>query len=95
MKALKMAKLIITIKAMPESQDSNLEELSKKIKDEITSYGGNVTQEETEPVAFGLKAIKITFALDESKGMEELEKKFKEIKEASSIEVINVGRALG
>lgn len=90
-----MAKVIITIKAMPKNPETNIKELSKEIKNRIVSYGGMTNREVVEAVAFGLKAIKITFVLDESKGMEELERRFKEIKEASSIEVINISRALG
>jgi len=90
-----MARVIITIKVMPASLETNLEEITEKVKEEITAYGGEVGKEETEPVAFGLNAKKIIFILDESKGVEELEKKLLGIKGVSSADIIDVRRQFG
>lgn len=90
-----MANVIITIRIMPESTNTDLKKISQKVKNEILVYGGEIGKEETEPVAFGLKSLKIIFILDESKGIEELENKFKKIKNVSSIKIIDVRRAIG
>ena len=80
---------------MPESLETNLEEVAERVKEEIIAYGGEIGKEETEPVAFGLKAKKIIFILDESKGVEELEKKLLNIKGVSSADIIDVRRQFG
>lgn len=80
---------------MPEALETNLEEVAEKVKEEITAYGGEVGKEETEPVAFGLKAKKIIFILDESKGIEDLEKKLLKIEGVGSADIIDVRRQFG
>jgi len=92
-----MTNIIITLKIMPDSPEVNLEELEKSAVDEIKAFCGETeVKKEIEPVAFGLKALKITFVMDEAKGStEELEKKIGEIEGVSSVEVIDVRRAIG
>ena len=92
-----MANSIITIKVMPANPEVNLEELEVKVKEAIVnSAGEGETKTEIEPVAFGLKALKIIFVVDESKGgTDNLEKEVSEIEGVNSIEVVDVRRALG
>jgi len=64
-----MANAVVTIKIMPESPEVDLKTLEKKAKEEIKKFTGeSETKTEIEPVAFGLKAIKIIFVVDEKKG---------------------------
>ena len=92
-----MADVIITLKIMPENPEVNLEELEVKINEEIKSFCGETqTKTEIEPVAFGLKALKIIFVMDESKGAtDELEKKISKLQSVNSVDVVDVRRALG
>ena len=92
-----MANSVITIKVMPNSPEVNLDELQVKVKEAIVNYAGEgETKDEVEPVAFGLKALKIIFVVDEAKGgTDNLEKEISEIEGVNSIEVIDVRRALG
>lgn len=92
-----MANVIITFKVMPESPDVNLEELYTKIEPLIKKFTGEEEfRKEEEPVAFGLKALKITFVMDENKGStEELEKQIAEVDGVNSVDVIDVRRAVG
>ncbi len=92
-----MASIIITIRVMPGSPDVDLNELENKVMKEIKKFTGETeTKNEIEPVAFGLKALKITFVMDENKGStEKLENNISKIKGVNSVEVIDVRRAIG
>lgn len=92
-----MAVVVITIKIMPESPETDLQSLAEEAKARILRYAGKTEYKvEEEPVAFGLKAVKITFTADESKGStEELEKSINDIESVNSCEVVDVRRAIG
>jgi len=92
-----MAQIVATIKIMPESPESDLSLLQKKAEEEIKKFVGNLEiKTEQEPIAFGLKALKIIFVMDESKGSTEtLEENIKKIDGVNSVEVIDVRRAIG
>lgn len=92
-----MANVIITIKIMPESPEIDLAALEGQVKNVISGIvGESETKSELEPVAFGLKALKIIFVMDESKGStDEMENKIKEIQGVNSVEVVDVRRAIG
>lgn len=91
-----MADVIITMRIMPKSPDTNLDSVSEKATQEIANFGGEVGKKETVPIAFGLKALDLTFVMDESKGStEELENKIKESEGVNSVEVTDVRRAIG
>ena len=92
-----MAQVVITLKIMPESPETNLKLIESKAKKEIKKFSNSEqTKTEIEPIAFGLKAVKIMFVMDEAKGStEELENKIKEIEGVNSVEVVDVRRAVG
>ena len=92
-----MATVIITLKIMPKSPETDLIKVEKEAKKLITDFAGKTeTKTEQEPIAFGLKALKIIFVMDESKGAtDELEKKISELKDVNSVEVTDVRRAIG
>ena len=92
-----MAKAVITLKIMPESPDANLKELEKKALDEINKFAGKTeTKIEQEPVAFGLKALKIIFVMDEKQGSPDpVAEKIAQIEGVNSAEIVDVRRAIG
>lgn len=92
-----MANVIITMKIMPESPEEDLAKIEEAAKEKIAEFAGEgETRTEEEPIAFGLKALKILFVSDESKGStEELEKIVGKIKGVQSVEVVDVRRAIG
>ena len=92
-----MANVIITLKIMPESPDVNLEELYSKVEPLIKDFTGEEEfRKEEEPIAFGIKALKIIFVMDENKGStENMEKKIADVKGVNSVDVIDVRRAVG
>jgi len=91
-----MADVIITLKIMPDSPDTNLEAVKEQASKMIKEFGGEVGKDEIEPVAFGLKALKLFFVMDESKGSTEtLEEQVSNIEGVNSVEVTDVRRAIG
>ena len=92
-----MAKAIITLKIMPKSPTIDLDKLALEAEKKITVFAGaGERKQEIEPVAFGLKALKITFVMDEAKGSTEpLEKEIIKVKGVNSVEVTDVRRAIG
>ena len=91
-----MAKVVVTIEIMPADPGVNLEKLQKEAEQKIKEFGGDVGKVEVQPVAFGLKLIKIMFIMDESKGSTDpLENKIGELQGISSAKVSDVRRTLG
>ena len=92
-----MAKVVVTLKIMPKSPEIDLNALEEKAKEEIKNfYGESETKTEIEPVAFGLKALKIIFVMDESKGSPDpLAEKVSSLEDVNSAEITDVRRAIG
>ena len=86
----------MTYKVMPESVEIDLNNFEDEIKGKVISFGGEVIKVEAEEIAFGLKALKVIFSLDESKGdTEDLENDLKELHYVQSVEVVDVRRQIG
>jgi len=92
-----MANVIATIKIMPSSPNDDLASIETVAKAEIASFAGEGdTKTEIEPVAFGLKSLKITFVMDENLGSPDVvSEKINSMENVNSAEVIDVRRALG
>ena len=89
-----MGKVVITIKIMPESPDVDLKHLQVHIDAAIKDYCGHPSdKQEIEPVAFGLKALKLMFIADENLGgTEPLEKEIAKIAGVNSVDVVGLDR---
>jgi len=94
---IKMASVIITLKIMPISVEADLKVIEDSAKKIISDFSGESEfKSEIEPIAFGLKALKLTFVMDESKGStEDLEKKISELENVNSVECVDVRRTVG
>lgn len=95
-----MAVVVVTIRIMPENPETNLEEIKKEVQMIIKEFTGREDPQdqktEVEPIAFGLKALKIIFTMDEEKGSpDQLEDKIKKVAGVQNFEVIDVRRAIG
>lgn len=92
-----MANVIVTLNIMPESPDIDLDKISENSLKHIKEFAGDRdTKIELEPIAFGIKALKILFVMDEKKGStEDLEESIRSIKGVQSVEVTDVRRAIG
>lgn len=81
---------------MPEDTDTDLKLIRSKAEKISKDFGAELLdKDQIEPVAFGLKALKLMFLLDESKGSEELSDKLASIEGVSSAEVVDMRRAVG
>lgn len=91
-----MAKMVITLKIMPESPDTDLDALEKKATELITKFSGEVGKKVVEPVAFGLKSLSLIFVLDENvDSTDPLEAQINELDGVSSVEITDMRRAVG
>ena len=84
-----MTNVVITLKVMPESLDVDLKQLQDKVKKEIIKFTKNKEiKMEIELVAFGLKALKLIFVMDEELGsIEELENKISKLSGVNSVKL--------
>lgn len=81
---------------MPEDTDTDLNKIRSKAEKISKDFEAELLdKDQIEPIAFGLKALKLMFLLDESKGSEELAEKLSSIEGVSSAEVIDMRRAVG
>lgn len=93
-----MATCVVTIKIMPESPDVDLEGVQRIAEGKIDAFTGESAEKriEIQPVAFGLKALKLTFVMDEAIGSTEpLEQELAGIDGVNSVDVVDVRRAIG
>ena len=91
-----MADVVITLRIMPESPETDLKAIEKKAKTFISKYGGEVGKVNVEPIAFGLKALDLIFVSNEDLGStDKLEQNVASIEGVSSVEVTDVRRAIG
>ena len=91
-----MAKVIIEMKIMPVSPETDLSKLLGLVDKEVTASGAKLHKHDIQPVAFGLKALIITITADEDKGSTDaLEEKISALNHVESVMVTAVSRALG
>lgn len=90
-----MGIVAVKMKFMPESPDTDLEEIKKDINKIIESAGGQNCSFEEEHIAFGLKAIIAFFAWQESKDIEPVQRILENIERVNSVQLIDMRRAFG
>ena len=90
-----MADMIITFKIMPEEPDTDLNKIFEELKEFVEKEGGKTGKPKIEEIAYGLKSLEVSFAIDERKGTEMFEDVARNIDGVGSVEVIGITRALG
>jgi elongation factor 1-beta len=92
-----MADVIITLKIMPVAPDVDLKVVEANALEKILVFAGKTqTKTELEPVAFGLKAVNITFIADEAKGSpDSVVDNITALESVASCTITHVTRALG
>lgn len=90
-----MGTVLIKLKIMPTSPEADLKEIEKHAKSIIKKNKGKNLSFEIQPIAFGLKAIIASFALDESDELEPTEIAIKKIENVNSVEVVDMRKAFG
>ena len=90
-----MGTIAVKMKFMPSSPEVDLENIKTNTAKilEIESVKNPAFEE--EPIAFGLKAVIVTFGWPEEKELEPLEKAFSEIENVNSVQLIDMRRAIG
>ncbi len=89
-----MGKVIVQARVMPSSLDIDLKGLETSLKEVISEYGEFGTSKE-EPIAFGLKALVVSFVLEDKDGlMTSVEEAVAKIEGIQSFEVTDLRRAL-
>ena len=92
-----MGFMIISIKVMPESVDTDLDKLEKSISDVVNSVIKNTEIKfERKEIAFGLKSITALFGVDESyEDLDGLVEKIRSIEGVNTAEIEDMRRAVG
>jgi translation elongation factor aEF-1 beta len=90
-----MGTALIKIKIMPSSGEEDLKLISEQAEKMVTEGKGTHYTSEEQEIAFGLKAIIISFALDESLELETIERALEKIEGVSSVQVVDMRRAFG
>ena len=91
-----MAKVVVTLRVMPESPEVNLDQLQKEVLKIIKNVVGDTeTKVEKQPIGFGLNALKILFVMDENKKTDDIENRVRNLEEVQSVDVTDVRRAIG
>jgi len=90
-----MGTTLLKIKLMPSSPDVDLEEIKAKAKEVLEKGQGKNCNFEEELIAFGLKAIIVSFDIDEFHDLELIERGLEKIENVNSARVIDMRRAFG
>jgi len=90
-----MGTILLRIKLMPSSPDVDLNKIKEQVKSVIEGNFGKNTRFDEEPIAFGLKAVIVSFDISEDREIEPIERKLEAIEEVSSVWVIDMRRAIG
>ncbi|MEM1515769.1 MAG: elongation factor 1-beta [Candidatus Bathyarchaeia archaeon] len=88
-----MARVIVSLKIFPADVNVSLDSLRKKIKDALPNYA-HIYGFEEEPIAFGLVALitHIVLPEDQEGGLDEIERRIREISDVSDIQALMVRR---
>ncbi len=88
-----MAKVLALIKVYPSGTDIDLKELVQRVKRSLPE-GYEVTRHEEEPIAFGLKALKLYILMPEEEegGTSKVEELLKGLEGVEEVEVEAVHR---
>jgi len=90
-----MGTALIIAKIMPDSPDTNLDEIKNEATKLLEKLGAKSITFEEKPIAFGLKAIMTKFAIPEDKGSDVVETQLASIKNVSSATIEDYRRAFG
>ena len=91
-----MTDVIVTLTIMPDSPEIDFEKIKEEATKIVSEFEGEVGKTEEEPIAFGLKALKVIFVIDEAKGSTDpIEEKISKIEGVKSVEATDVRRAIG
>ena len=80
-----MGNVAISMRIMPESPDVDMEKLKKEISKKV-----KIQDSKIEPIAFGLKALKLMVIIPDAAGADSLEKDIRSVKGVGEVEIESV-----
>lgn len=88
-----MADMMLEFKVMPEGE-VEYAEVESAVKSLVENYDPTVKIKtiSSEPIGFGLQAVKIRFQLDENLGSEDIENKLNELEVVGDVEITLMDR---
>ncbi len=92
-----MSDVLVVMKILPEDVEVDMEELEEAVVEalEALEIVKSVEGTETEPIAFGLEALKVAVVVPDAEGgTDELEKVLKELEQVGEVEVESASRML-
>ncbi len=90
-----MSVIAVKIKVMPDSPDTNIDEIKVNVEKILGAQNIQNPNFEIQPIAFGLKAWIILFGWPEDKELDDLEEELRKIPNVSSVQVVDIRRAIG
>ena len=90
-----MGTALLRIKLMPTSPEVNFEEIKEKAKAIVEKGKGRNCSFGEEPIAFGLKALIVSFDIDEEQELDPVEEGLRNLENINSAQVIDMRRAFG
>ena len=85
----------VIVQMLPDSPEADLKKIESEAKSILEKEGSQNISFKEEPIAFGLKAIKIKFAWPEEKSTDIIENTLKKIPRVSSVKIEDYRRAFG
>ena len=80
-----MGNVAVSLKVMPSSSDVDMEKLRKEVAKKV-----NVKDSKIEPIAFGLRALKLMVIIPDAVGVDTLEKDIRSIEGVGEVEIDSV-----
>ena len=77
------------------SPDESLDAIERVVKKKVESIRGRFHGSEIQGIAFGLKALIVTILLPDEKGTDEIENIISSIQGVSSVQTIDMRKAIG
>ena len=91
-----MARVIATLRIMPDGTDADLSKIEEEAKKIITDFTGTIMGVEKKPIGFGIVSLEVKFNMDENKGSTDpIEDSIRKVSGVESVEVIAISRAFG
>ncbi len=85
----------VIVSILPDSPNANLEEIKSKARSALEKQGAKNLSLIEEPIAFGLKSLKLKFAWPEEKSTDIIENELQKITNVSSVKIEDYRRAFG
>ncbi len=90
-----MGIVAVIVKILPDSPQADLNHIETEARKALEEHGAKNISFVQEPIAFGLKSIKIKFAWPEEKNTDIIDNSLGSIKHVSSAKIEDYRRAFG